>query len=384
MKTIFVIILLLFCCAHTCCAEQYIILNNNESFFNEQSDSIELSIRISKEIDNISPSISQLKNLQVLHLLGEASKDRYFVHNVTIPLELLNLPNLHTLVVYNMNLLLPSDVDPAHIQSHIETLDIDNWGSNGAPFLAILPQLRQLYISIGWIYPEIESEKTIIGVEIKEADLSLFLNRLPNLQKLHIWSRGPVPLDENLCTLSNLDELVLDISYSTLPYCMKQQTNLRSVSMPICGRGSSPDYAEKDPLIILASLPNLESLTLWREYSAAIEMPDVLYGFHKLRYLKISGNRDTDLFLYSNCAKDFPDHIMSLNAVIDYPNLELINIGNDFQISNDNINSFIIALDNAWKEGNVSQLEQIIAKETIVWQRPLSREMSGNMLPANW
>ena len=373
--------------ANICWAEQYIALpSDQEQFFYEQIESVELFLEIDEKIDAISPAIGQLTKLQMLYLLGASSDDEWYAHNVTIPLELLNLPNLHTFVIDGMNLFLPSDVEASQVQSHIETMRISNWGSEGAPVLACLTQLRQLYIKIGTTYPKIRSEKTAPGgIEVKEADLSLFLNQLPELRKLHIWGWETLLLDESLCALTNLEELTLETAYSPLPDCLVRLTRLQSVKMSICASESKSYQIAKDPIMILASLPNLEFLILWGDPPILpIVMPDVTHGFNKLRELYVGEFPEPrGQLVFGMCPSKPMFPIMNFDNIIDYPNLETFGFMPEIiqSVRPKFICSFVETVDANWKEGNLLRLERIWGYGYQVWQRPASIEISGITLP---
>ena len=373
--------------SNICLAEQYIALpSNQEFFFKEQIDSVELFLTIDKEIDAISPAIGQLTKLQVLYLRGASDNDEWYTHNVTIPLELLNLPNLHEFYVGAMNLFLPSGVEASQVQSHIETLEVSNWGSEGASLLASLTQLQQLSIYVGYTYPEIRSEKTGSGgVDVKNADLSLFLDKLPELRKLYIWSRGTLPLDESLCALTNLEELTLEMAYSPLPDCLVRLTHLQSVKMPICASESKSYQIEKDPLMILAPLPNLEFLTLWGEPPILpIAMPDVTHGFDKLRELYVGEFPEPrGQLVFGMCPSKSMFHIMNFDSIFDYPNLEIFGFMPEIiqSVPPKFVCSFVETVDANWKEGKLLRLKKIWGYGYQVWQRPASIEISGITLP---
>ena len=388
MKYIIISIILFMFSVHHCIAGQFVVLpDNQEAFFAENIDAVELWLRIKKPIDTISPTIGHLKSLQLLKLVGIFSYEQ-MNHTVSIPLELLNLPNLHTLKADDIKLVLPFGTDINQIHSNIEAFHFGRLENGDAPFFSSLPQLQQLYIFVDWysdIWPEFNASG---GIDVENMDLSLFINQLPNLRKLNIISRAPINIDQSICTLDNLEMLELVMPYSQLPECMDRLIHLHRMSAPVCGRESSPEI--KSNITILASLPNLESLTLWTSYS--LEMPEAASGFNKLRELTLAGFPRPDLFVCRLCPEAYYDRtiVTNLSAVTGYPNLERIIIPEIWPSYRELsefysfVNTFIDIIDDAWKEGMVNQLEQIEVTETSVWQRPLSREITGNMVPENW
>ena len=386
MKFVNIVVLILLLKVCPCIAAQMIDLPvDQEAFFKKHIDSIELYLYIDDSINFISPAINQLKHLQLLKLAG-------YYSDVTIPLELLTLPKLQSLYVINLQMRLPAGIEVNQIQSNIETLYYDRIGNNDALLLTSLPQLQQLFIDIYWTIGHSDSENLRPGmIVVENVDLSLFLNSLPNLRKLHITNRGPMTIDPSICTLINLEELKLRMPYSLLPDCLNQLTNLRSMSVTTCSRNLRHEVDTN--LSIVASLPNLESLTLWT--NLWLEMPDASYGFNKLQELTLDKNPVLDYLVYDICPNDYynSDAKSNINAVVTYLNLKKIVFEKEWLYNlpcqvytsfYSFIDAFIRHIDAAWNEGMVNQLEQIMVGDDVLWQRPSSREMSGNMVPANW
>ena len=386
MKFAQIIVIMLLLKASPCMADQCVYLPvDQEAFFKEHIDSVELCLRIDTTKNYISPSINQLKNLQRLKLIG-------YYQDVAMPMDLFNLPKLQHLYVSDIDTILLDDIETNEINSHIEILYYDRVGNNDALLLTSLPQLQQLFIDIYWTSGHSDSENLRPGmIVVENVDLSLFLNYLPNLRKLHITNRGPMTIDPSICTLANLEELELRMPYSYLPDCLKQLINLRSISVTTCSRNLRHEVESN--LSIVASLPNLESLTLWTEF--ALEMPDASYGFKKLRELTLEKNPVPDYLVYDLCPSEYYNSYSktNINAVANYLNLEKIifqdkwllnQYSHGYSYLNSFIDTFISHIDAAWNEGIINQLEQIMVGGDLLWQRPSSRELSGNMVPEYW
>ena len=89
--------------------------------------------------------------------------------------------------------------------------------------------------------------------------------------------------------------------YSLLPDCLSKLMNLRSISVTTCSRNLQHEVDSN--LSIVASLPYLESLTLWT--NLPLEMPDSSYGFNKLRELTLDENPVPDYFVYDLCPNKY-------------------------------------------------------------------------------
>jgi Leucine-rich repeat (LRR) protein len=362
-----------------------------------------MRLKLDKNTDAISPAIGQLKNLHTIALIINYSVEvRGGVsipperQDVTIPLELLNLPNLRTLEVNGaLNLRLPPAAATSHIQSHIEQVIAIDWAKNSIPFLANLPILHQLIL-----------------LEGEGAELPAGFDRLHKLRELRIERHTqPLALGESLCGFANLEELELSTQLqSPLPACLERLNRLKKVTMASCRREALPDKKEIHFPTALLFLANLEELTLWD--AGRIEMPGALYGFEKLRTLTISKYPAWDVYII--CPEDRDDCEQNLDAVIDYPNLQTIIVGTAkplvgsvYEITHSDaegnrisekecdeilgIRRFIDLVDAAWKEGKLSNLTRIdmsVREENdidtrTVWKRPASRKKSGNIIPAS-
>jgi len=397
---------------------------DQNAFFDGYQYDTKLNLKLHDDVHVISPAIGKAKNLRSFTLIesgGSLGDDGNGVvissvrKNVTIPLELLNLPNLRTLKVYGpVNLHLPPGIHPSRIHSRIEQIKVSNWGKNSAPFLANLPKLRRL------ILQKSESQRLPSGFD-----------RLQTLRELYIVD-GSKPLDigESLCGLTNLERLDIAVPLrSPLPRCLEGLTHLKSVSAASCRRETLPDQTKIYFPAVLASLPNLEELTLWE--GRRIEMPDASYGFQKLRKLDIetdpTGTGDA-YGIYPHCSADpeqpsHPDERyfngLDLDAVVDYPELQEITVASDMTFKGSTVKAahktlkgngdytpyntdgirgirrFLGIVDTAWKNDELPSLEQIdmwnrdngdMATMTV-WKRPSSRDESGARLhkhDVNW
>jgi len=370
--------------------------SDQEDFFRKCCNSTELILQLQKNIGAISPAIGQLKKIQTITLIEPVDSDNDGKgYNLTIPLELLNLPNLQTLKIYGfLNLRLPSGVAASQIHSHIERIIALDWGKNSIPFLINLAHLRQLILRGG-----------------QGAELPVDFSRLHNLRELQIeGNTEPLALGESLCGLAKLERLELSTQFrSSLPRCLERLTRLKSVTIASCRQETLPDNTKIYFPITLASLPNLEELNLWD--TGRIEMPNSSYGFKKLRKLTISGYPDRNL--YRICAVETARGL-NLDAVVGYPNLQKIILRTMSVLNHDTsaptysdvekdngmgdydgpilgIRSFIGLVDAAWKQGKLHSLSIIDMWEPMdgdrelitVWKRPSSRDKSGNTIPKN-
>jgi len=164
--------------------------------------------------------------------------------------------------------------------------------------------------------------------------------------------------------------------------------------------------------VALVSLPNLEELNLWD--AGRIEMPKARYGLKKLRKLSIAGYPDRDLYVLCPAETEQASGV-NLNAVVGYSKLQKIILratGLDYKIPeltyseaerdgdmSDHdapilgIRSFLAFVDAAWKKGKLHSLNQIYmtqpqfedepVKLIMVWERPSSRDESGNIIPTD-
>jgi hypothetical protein len=185
--------------------------------------------------------------------------------------------------------------------------------------------------------------------------------------------------------------------------------------MASCRQESLPDKTRIYFPVALASLPNLEELTLWSV--GRIEMPKASYGFNELRKLTIS--RYPNSAMYSICPAETGQASsrggQNIDAAVGYPKLEKITLESSFLDStlpvpkysdterdkglgdNDRlilgIRSFVRFADTAWKSGEVPSLDRIYMTEPqiedewgkliTVWKRPSSEDESGNRIPKN-
>ena len=390
-----------------CIAEEPTIAlpHDQEAFFKSHQHSIELRLELHKNnIDTISPAIGQLKGLRSIALIipGYAAHFRHGViiqptrDDVTIPAALLNLPNLRTLEVYGpLNLHLPP-MTTIRIQSHIEQVIATYWNRNSISFLGVLP-LHQLILREG-----------------QGAELPVGFDQLHNLRELQIEGNSePLAVSESLCGFTNLERLELSTPLqSPLPRCLERLTYLKSVAMVSCRQESLPDKTKIYFPIALASLPNLEELTLWD--IGRVEMPTTAYGLKKLQKLNVAKYKNRDI--YRICSKQQTNNVgesnfdkIDLDNVIDYPELQKITVnadiifkGSTMKIANDfdcdpvyGVRRFMGIIDAAWKKGKLPSLKQIDMWDRdngdmntiIVWRRPLSRDKSGAMFPkhdVNW
>ena len=349
--------------------------NDQEAFFQDDLHVTQLYLNIN-DIDAISPHIGQLRDLQVLHILG-GTCNRDERRELTIPLELLNLPNLHTLIIRCVtDVRLPPGTEANQIQSKIERLHISGWIKNSIPFLGSLTQLREISLSLG------------DGLELPTG-----LEQLHRLRTLRIEEHAEPLALEPLCGLANLRQLELITQSRPLPDCLTRLTHLKTVSMPSCRREDLPDKTKIAFPTVLASLPNLEELNLVAE-SYCIEMPKASYGLKNLRTLTVMPwVHDRS---YGRCPDESRDTFdaehdceqFDLDNVVEYPKLEKIilrdaDLKGSTQIQG--IHRFLSILDTAWKQGKVPSLMHvdILAREddptktVTVWKRPSTKMKSG-------
>ena len=397
---------------------------DQDTFFRHNTDIISIMFEIRNDII-ISPAIGQLINMQSIELINDQPiDDPIEIYNVTIPLELINLPNLRSLSIRGkINLHFPFDTKLAQIQSRIEEVSLTfGWEKNSIPFLGELTELRQLELYQGE------------GIEFPYG-----FERLHNLQNLSITNHPAQPfiLDERICGLTKLENLELNSQLKyPLPSCINRLTQLKEVTMAACRRELLPDGTAIQFPVPLTTLPNLEILRLWD--ASSIEMPNAPYGLNNLHTLVITEYPDSAI--YDLCAgiesdyqllndKAYWGRPLKLDAVANYPKLQklilntlldldislienerndypygytpefpIMTIGSNIEIHELTIlaiRRFLDLIDTAWKAGKLPDLNQIRmwyrGNEDLytiaVWERPASIEISGITLPkdnANW